>query len=482
MKTRFRRLALALIALPCLFGHPAVAAERRPNIVMLLIDDMGWGDFSCFGNTAAKTPNIDRLASEGIRFEQFYVASPICSPSRVGLSTGQYPQRWRIDSFLNNRAENNARGMAQWLDPPAPMLARFLQAAGYATGHFGKWHMGGQRDVGDAPLITEYGFDASLTNFEGLGPRVLPLLDARNGKPPRLHDLGSEKLGRGEITRQDRAEVTATFTGAALAFIKKSAAAKQPFYVNLWPDDVHSPFFPLAAVRGDAKKRTLYHAVLTTMDRQLGELFDAIRADPALRDNTLILVCSDNGPEPGAGSAGPFRGTKGMLYEGGIRSPLIVWGPGFTHPAKSGAVNRTSHFSTIDLAPTLLEIAGVRPPADVTFDGVPLRATLLGHSEASRQPPLFFRRPPDRASVPGFPNLPDLAVRDGHWKLLCNYDGGSPQLYDLSADPAEMKDLAAAQPAEVSRLSTAVVAWHRSLPADSGASYRAPKKAAVESP
>ena len=465
---------------PLLAAEPAPA--RRPNIVMLLIDDMGWGDFSCFGNTAAKTPNIDRIAAEGIRFEQFYVASPICSPSRVGLSTGQYPQRWRITSFLNNRAENTARGMAQWLDPRAPMLARTLHDAGYATGHFGKWHMGGQRDVGDAPLITGYGFDASLTNFEGLGPRVLPLLDAHDGKPPRLYSLGSDKLGHGEIIHQDRSEVTATYSAAALAFIRKSAAAKQPFYVNLWPDDVHSPFFPPAALRGDAKKRTLYHAVLATMDRQLGVLFDAIRADPALRDNTLILICSDNGPEPGAGSAGIFRGGKGMLYEGGIRSPLIVWGPGFTNPQKVNSVNRRSVFSTIDIAPTLLEFAGVHPPDKVAFDGVPMRATLLGHSEASRQPPLFFRRPPDRASVPGIPVLPDLAVRDGQWKFLCSYDGTSPQLYDLSADPAETKDLAASQPAEVARLSAAVVAWHRSLPADNGATYRAAKQADVSSP
>ena len=212
---------------------------------------MGWRDFSCFGNTAARTPNIDRLAREGLRFEQFYVASPICSPSRVGLSTGQYPQRWRITSFLNNRAENNARGMAQWLDLRAPMLARFLRDAGYATGHFGKWHMGGQRDVGEAPLITEYGFEASLTNFEGLGPRVLPLLDARDGTPPRKHALGSDNLGRGEITWKDRADVTMSFVAAAREFIGRATESGKPFYVNLWPDDVHSPLLQVAAKRGD---------------------------------------------------------------------------------------------------------------------------------------------------------------------------------------------------------------------------------------
>jgi len=149
--------------------------SRRPHFVFVLIDDMGWGDFSCFGNKEAKTPNIDRLAAEGLRFSQFYVNSPICSPSRCAFVTGQYPQRWRINSFLDNRAENTRRGNAQWLDLKAPTLARTLKDVGYATGHFGKWHLGGQRDVDDAPAITAYGYDTSLTNFEGMGPKLLPL-------------------------------------------------------------------------------------------------------------------------------------------------------------------------------------------------------------------------------------------------------------------------------------------------------------------
>src|SRR5690606_7803309 len=134
---------------------------------------------------------------EGLRFEQFYVNAPICSPSRVAISTGQYPTRWRITSFLNHRRANENRGIAQWLDPDAPMLARILQQAGYSTGHFGKWHLGGQRDVGDAPLIEEYGFDQSLTNFEGLGPRILPLLNAFDGKPAQNYSLGSDQLAHG---------------------------------------------------------------------------------------------------------------------------------------------------------------------------------------------------------------------------------------------------------------------------------------------
>jgi uncharacterized sulfatase len=474
----------ALMAVSFMLSAAVLAAEstpaRRPNVIMILIDDMGWGDFSCFGNKDARTPHIDRLAAGGLRFEQFYVASPICSPSRVGLSTGQYPQRWRITSYLNNRAENTARGMAQWLDPQAPMLARMLHDAGYATGHFGKWHMGGQRDVDDAPPITAYGFDASLTNFEGMGPKLLPLtLKPGADKPGRIW-ADAERLGQ-PVTWMQRSQITTGFTDAALAFIDASARNGKPFYVNLWPDDVHSPFWPPVDQWCD-DKRGLYHSVLESMDRQLGKLFDRIRSDPALRDNTLILICSDNGPEAGAGSAGALRGSKAMLYEGGIRSPLVVWGPAFTAAKKTGTANRTSHFSTIDIAPTLLAIAGVSAPPQTAFDGVSMRDTLLGHSDASRNRPLFFRRPPDRAAFSGDDNLPDLAVRDGRWKLLCSYGGSSPQLYDLDADPSEKNNLAGEQPAETARLTAAAVAWHRSLPADNGATYRPPAKNAKSHP
>jgi uncharacterized sulfatase len=210
------------------------------------------------------------------------------------------------------------------------------------------------------------------------------------------------------------------------------------------------------------------------MDAQLGAIFDEIRGNPALRDNTLVLVCSDNGPEDGAGSAGPFRGSKAMLYEGGIRSPLVVWGPGLLAAGRAGTVNRGSVFATIDVAPTLLALAGVKVPAAVNFDGEALPGVFTGSAEGSRSQPLFFRRPPDRGSFSGVANLPDLAVRDGRWKLLCEYDGSGAELYDLEADPGESRNLASAQPAEVGRLRAAVLEWHRAMPPDNGATYRAP--------
>jgi arylsulfatase A-like enzyme len=453
-----------------------VDADDPPNVILVLIDDMGWGDFSCFGNTAVETENVDRLAAEGIRFEQFYVNSPICSPSRTAISTGQYPQRWKISSYLAHRELNEQRGMAQWLDPAAPMLADFLHDAGYATGHFGKWHLGGQRDVGEAPLISEYGFDGSLTNFEGLGPRVLAICDAYDGTPTRRHTLGSDTLGRGEITYVDRSLVTEVFTSHALDFIKQAQAKNQPFFVNVWPDDVHSPFFPPTTRRGDNTKRALYHGVLDTADEQLGVLFDFVREDPKLRDNTLVLVCSDNGPEPGAGSAGPFRGHKTWLYEGGIRSSLIAWGPGLVEPSQAGSVNKDSFFCAMDLVPTLLAITKVQPPTEVVFDGQALPEVLLGRSTDSRSSPLCFRRPPDRGGDNVDSDLPDLAIRDGNWKLLCEYDGSIAELYNLSTDRGETTNVAHHNPEVVSRLKQAVLQWHVEMPPDNGATFQEPRK------
>jgi len=442
------------------------ALFASPNIVLVFIDDMGWSDFSAFGNEDVKTENIDRLATEGIRFEQFYVNSPICSPSRVAISTGQYPQRWRITSYLNNRRENARRGVANWLDPSAPMLANILHDSGYATGHFGKWHMGGQRDVHEAPLITEYGFDASLTNFEGLGPRVLAVCNAYDGKPPRRHVLGSDRLGHGPIYWEDRSLITQSFTSAAIDFVKKADASGTPFYINVWPDDVHSPFFPPQARRGDGTKRKLYHGVLDTMDEQLGKLFDVIRESPTMKENTLILVCSDNGPEPDAGRAGPFRGQKTMLYEGGIRSPLVVWGPGIVKAKNK--VNTASVFSAIDLVPSLLQLADAKAPDGIQFDGEALPQVLTGESDQSRAAPIFFRRPPDRNRFYGVKNLPDLAIRSGKWKLLCEYNGSNPELYNMETDRSETKNIAEQHPEIVNALTKQLTTWHETMPPDRG--------------
>jgi uncharacterized sulfatase len=460
MRSFFLLFSVLLLVIP--------SSAAPPNLVMIFIDDMGWGDFSCFGNKDAQTPNIDRMAAEGIRFHQFHVNSPICSPSRCALTTGQYPQRWRINSYLNNRADNDRRGVALWLDPRAPTLARILQQSGYATGHFGKWHLGGQRDVADAPPISAYGFDQSLTNFEGMGAKLLPLTMKPGATEPGRIWADAERLG-GPVTWMQRSEITSGFMNAAIPFMDKASAAGKPFYVNLWPDDVHGPWWPPVDKWAEGK-RGLYLSVLQEMDRQFGRLFDHLRSTPALRDNTLVLICSDNGPEPGAGSAGPFRGSKTTLYEGGTRSPLIAWGPGLLDPSKAGSINDSSIFAAFDLAPSLVHLSGAKLPAEVKFDGENLADTLLGKSTASRQQPLFWRRPPDRktASATLPEPLPDLAMRQENWKLLCDYDGSKPQLYELSQDQGETQNLATQQPVRVQEMTTALLRWHQSLPPDNG--------------
>jgi len=459
------RVLVGLIA--CLyFAATSPAAEStvaKPNFIFVLIDDMGYADLSCFGGKRGQTPYVDAIAKEGICFSQFYVAAPICSPSRVGFLTGQAPARWKITSYLAEREFNERRGMAQWLDVKAPTLARALQQAGYATGHFGKWHMGGQRDVGEAPLITEYGFDETLTQFEGLGDRILPLLDAFDGQPPKKHSLGSDNLGRGKIQWMDRSKITGAFVNRAIGFMQRAEKENKPFYVNVWPDDVHSPFFPPKALRGDNSKRELYLGVVKAADEQLAPLFDFVRNSPTLRTNTIIVVASDNGPEPGAGSAGPFRGHKGNLYEGGFREPLIVWGPGFLNKSAQGTINKTTVVSGLDLFPTIAHLAKAEMPAGKKFDGEDLSDAFLGKNKGQRSTALFWIRPSDRPGDKA-KKMPDLAMREKDWKLLMMRDGSDVQLYDLAKDLGEANNVASRHPEIVRRMSKSLLAWSRSLP------------------
>jgi len=439
-----------------LLSHSVAAA--RPNILFVLIDDMGYRDLSCFGGTRVKTPEIDRLAAEGERLTQFYVSSPICSPSRVTFTTGQYPNRWGITSYLDTRAIDKRRGIKDWLSPSAPSLARMLHDAGYYTAHVGKWHMGGQRDVGDAPLITAYGFDTSVTNFEGLGPRFLPKFEPRRDGTP-FHHVPTEmnaQLG-GEITWVDRHRVTEAFVDRAIEEMKKARAAGKPFYINLWPDDVHGPCQAPPGLRGDGSQAANYCGVLRDADWQIGRAVEYVRSQPDLRDNTIVLLCSDNGADPGYGSGGELRGHKGQLYDGGIRSPLIAWWPGGMAKAAVGTSNDRTLMAGIDFAPSILALAGVAKPAGVEFDGIDLSAALAGKEQPERGKPVMWVRPPDR---PGPKNsFPDLAMRDGKWKLLVHRDGSGAEMFDVFADPSESHNLAGSERAAAERMTKQVIAW-----------------------
>jgi len=446
-------ISTVLVASVWLAGGVAATEKTppRPNIVLILTDDMGFGDVGCYGGKFALTPNIDRMAREGIRFTQYYSASPICSPSRTGILTGMYPARWRITSFLQTRKGNAACEQADFLDPKAPSIALTLKSAGYATGHFGKWHMGGGRDVTNAPPFSTYGFDEHASTWESPDPH------------PDLTATNWVWSPQDNVKRWDR---TAFFVDKTLDFLKRHKG--EPCYVNLWPDDVHTPWVPsgerLSEYPNGPEQERKFRAVLDEYDRQFGRFFAGLK-ELGLDENTLVIFTSDNGALPtfnGQRSA-PFRGSKLSLYEGGIRMPFIVRWPGHV-PA--GKLDEQSVIAAVDLFPSLCAIANAPLPKDVDFNGENLSAALLGKKTVKRHAPLLWEYGRNEESFfypQGKDRSPNVAVRDGKWKLLINANGSGAELYDLSKDSAEENNLAEKDAAVTKRLSRAALAWRKSL-------------------
>lgn len=453
-------LGKALFALLCALCVSALNsfAAARPNVLFILVDDLGWGDLAANGGAGVPTPRMDQLAREGTRFTQFYVASPICSPSRCGLLTGQFPSRWRITSFLQTRAGNAECGQADFLDPKAPSFVRAFQQAGHATAHIGKWHLGGGRDVADVPKFAAYGYDVGLGTYESPEPAAPLGLQTVPWGPNREPQ---------QVARHDR---TRWMVDETLAFAKKSGA--KPWLVNLWLDDVHTPYRPKEG-KDDRELPAKYRDVLMETDRQVGRLLDGLR-ELGAEKNTLVLLAGDNGPEPSLERkrTGGLRGMKWSLYEGGIRTPLVVRWPGVV---SAGQVNDTTVVNAVDFFPTLCALAGVPAPAEAKFDGEDLSAVLKG-ANAARTKPLFWEygrkpAPEGKTAIRAFPypnepdsKSPNVAVREGDWKLLVNADGAGAELYNLATDRTESKNLAAEQPDVAKRLTAAALAWRRSLP------------------
>ncbi len=430
------------------------APARQPNILFILIDDMGYADLSLTGNKLVATPNIDALARDGMVMTQFYDAAPICSPSRAGFMTGRFPARDRFVTYIHDRKRNRNFGQADWLDPSLPMLPRLMRQAGYATGHFGKWHLGGGRDIGDAPLPSAYGFDESYTQWEGLGPRVLPT-DLTN----KLGQQSAE-LGQGPVEWLPRAEITGRFIDKTIDFVGRSK--DRPWFAQLWLTDMHTPWVPSAAQlaatkgKGATPREDQFLAVLVAMDAEIGRLVDGLRQAGEL-DDTLIVFTSDNGPTIGAdtpGSAAPYRGRKASLYEGGIRQPLIVRWPG--HIAGGGR-DAQSVTQAVDLLPTLAAITGAEKPAGI--DGIDMSAAWRGQPIATR-PDIYshIARPGGEAFGPLY------SIRSGPWKLLMNADGGGAELYNIEEDPQEQRDRKTEDPATAAKLSAKLSKWIASLP------------------
>ncbi len=426
----------------------------RPNFVFIFCDDLGWGDLPCHGYRSVQAhggwivrgdlrmPNIDRMAAQGTMFTQFYVSSAVCSPSRTGLMTGQYPGRLGIHDYIARHDLNVERGMPDFLDPKAPTITRILRRTGYRTAHFGKWHLG---DGDAAPSPEEYGIDRYVDCLKGPQRRV-----------------GSTEMIADETIR----------------FIREHK--DQPFYINAWLYDPHSPLHPteeqLAPFKNLSPKwgdhygaLQVWYAVLSNIDRHVGRILDELDA-LGLSENTVVIFSSDNGPETGlipfvshyggasSEASGPFRGIKRSLYEGGIREPFIVRWPGKT-PA--GAVDHTTLFGGVDFLPTVCSLAGSGLP-EGTFDGEDLSPAILGKPRAKTKPLMWENRFPVYGHV--VHKSPMLAIREGKWKLLMNPDRSRVELYDIPADPVELNNLADRHPEVVEHLATQVLAWQRTLP------------------
>ena len=440
---------LFLLSFSCSF---AFLQGKGPNIVFIFADDWGWGDLGCHGHPYLETPNIDRLAKEGTDFHRFTVASGVCSPSRTAVMTGHFPARYNIDGHFAWVPSNQKRNMPDWLDPKAPLLPRFLKKAGYATAHYGKWHLANDM-IPDAPFLTEYGYD-EYGAFNCSGPQMY------------VHDD----------------------VKSAIPFIEKSQAKGKPFFINLWIHEPHTPFHvdPKLQKRFAklGEKDAIYAATLFHADLRIGQLLDALDR-LKLTDDTLVIFSSDNGPARGApdapltlgydsatglgygigaakGITGGRRAYKGGLFEGGIGVPFIARWPG---KVPAGKVDKTSIFSAVDLLPTFCELAGAKLPRSYESDGLSQVAMFKGKGNSKRTKPLYWKI---GAAWPARESKPDhwvsYAVASMQWKLVVNNDLSHFELFDIEKDPLEKKDLKDEKPDVVKELLAKIRNWQSSLP------------------
>ncbi len=448
-----KRFALLLSSFVIL--HSSFAAEHRPNILFIYADDWGFGDLACHGHPHLKTPNLDRLAREGTDFHQFTVCNPVCSPSRTAIVTGQYPARHGVHQHFAGHAENVARNMPDWLDPKAPLLPRVLKEAGYATAHFGKWHLsGGGMDI-SAPLPAEYGYDDAAV-WTGPSRSV-------------FEGTSVEKMAGDAHDKVGASFQTTAATEHALRFIR--SVKDKPFYINLW---LHETHHLVSATDEDKKEypdtaepQRTYYAAVTRADKQIGRVL-ALLDELKLADNTLVFFSSDNGPEnsqaePGqklyhsVGTTGGLRGRKRSLYLGGVNVPFLVRWPGVV-PA--GRIDKTSVLSGVDVMPTILAALDVKAPAGYQSDGINVLRALKGES-FKREAPVFWEwRGPHSQEA----DWPTHAIRDSDHVLLHDETFARVELYNVITDRAQQQNLADKQPALVTALKSKLDAWRTTLP------------------
>jgi arylsulfatase A-like enzyme len=440
---------------------------ERPHIVLIMADDQGWGDMAYNGHPVIKTPNFDNLASSGLRFDRFYAAAPVCSPTRGSVMTGRHPNRFGCFSWGNT------------LRPQEITIAKVLQSAGYVTGHFGKWHLGSVQ-IGSPVNPAASGFDEWLSapNFFENDPIL-----SRQGTAVQLYGESSE--------------VTAD---AALDFIRKHLDSGQPVFAVVWFGSPHLPHIASAAdsalYTGLDPALQHFYGEITGMDRAVGKLRQELK-NLEINKNTLLWYCSDNGGLPNVGTTGG-RGHKGQIYEGGLRVPAIIeWPAKIKKPISTNLPANTS-----DILPTLLEVAGITPEKMPVLDGISLLPAIEGEMDIRSKPIAFWQYPSPGRRTPSAQWMAELleaqkqgkmvsdssrlvlnaaeitaqyaedsfpghaAWLDWPWKLhrIQNNTGEiSLELYHLLNDSLEQKNLAGSETEKIGEMLPKLEDWQKSV-------------------
>ncbi len=444
--------APVLLALVFLVGVPRARAEsRHPNVVVIVLDDLGWADFGCQGSELRNTPNIDRLARESVRFTNAYAACPVCSPSRAAILTGKYPARLNLTDWLPGRPDRDDQKLLrpmirQQLPLPEVTPAEALKQANYASAHIGKWHLG------SASYWPEHqGFDVNIGG-------------TATGSPPG----GYFGFRTPNLQAKDANEyLTDRLTDEAIGFM--TAHKREPFFIYLAHYAVHIPLGArpviLARVQADARnhvpgQNALYEAMIESVDEGIGRVMKALE-DLGLADSTLLILTSDNGglsvkegPNTPATTNAPLRAGKGYLYEGGIRVPLIMRLPG----KKRAGTELDVPVSGQDLYPTILAACGVSTIPGQVIDGENLMPILEGTGGLAQRS-LFWHYP--HYSNQG--GKPGGAIRSADLKLIEWYEDSSVELYDVKHDVSETRNLAHERPREARRLRDELARWRESV-------------------
>ena len=436
----------------------AVAAPAgKPNIILMLCDDLGYRDVACFGDTRYQTPNVDRLAKEGFKLTQFYSASAVCTPTRASVITGKYPLRFDIRAVFQDTGQTL---------PPCPTLPKTLQAAGYRTAHVGKWHLGGvrlkdcaMRDKSPGPR--EHGFDHYLTQIEEQ-PKRGEMIKART-----LYRQGGTCLLRDDkqVDKTDPyfpMHFTDLMAEESMRLIRQFQAEGKPFFLNLWWMVPHTPlepsqepFWSQTAAPGISDAQHCFRSMVVHMDFQIGRILKLLD-DLKITDNTLVVFTSDNG---GAAEAniGELKGGTTDLHEGGIRVPFIARWPGRINQGKE----HTTPGISVDLFPTFCAAAGVPMPAGEKFDGINLLPLLAGQTAMLERSTLFWQlnlmKNIQRHYPKPMPYATEVA-RKGRWKLLA-FEGKPVELFDIESDVREEKNLVAEKPELVESLRQELAVW-----------------------